>query len=795
MTDESKQAAVPSGRAWVVFAGMVVVALGFFARAAFSSDVFIAGDTLRAFYPMRAFWAERVSTFDLPEWYAYDGFGQSFLGIFLSGAFHPTSLFHLVLPLGAAVKLTVLSCYPVAMLGVWALLREYGVPRPGALFGACCFAFSGYLVCITNNPTYLLAASTVPAALWGAVRFLRAPSARRLAVGAGLLALVAFAGDAQGFAMTNALVVLVALVDPEAGGWRRRVTTCAALVVTGALLSAPQLFPAAGLVLSGEPGARSVVEAQRFSLHPLRLGELLMGPYLADKHGLRGVPDVVVWNLVPSGGFGRVWVDSIYVGTPACVLALAGLWACARRPRAWVLAGAWVLLLALCLGDSLPLYGWVYQVLPLWRPFRYPEKLVPLVTLGLAVAAGLGWKHCLVEDGTRRAVVGAGLVLGALGGVVALGEAAGGWWTRGVLTPRWPEVPPVVVGGLSGNVVWAGAVTAVLALACAALAWPWGAARLRAGLFVALELGALVWAHEPLYVLAPAELLELSPPFADRIRERVPAGEPVRVGSSVRAIGNARAVPGLDHHGRLSLGFTTGLLPDTATLWGLESANGYMPGESVRVRGLRRDVSRWYGELAPRLGTPFSVHSTRAGSGVVLPPTVRVLAEDPLFETKLVEHPEALARVLLARPRCVAGKDEALGLLLTGPLPPRDVAVVECAGGPLPEASERLTGTVRVERPSPEHLLAEVEASEPAVLVINDAWQPGWTAWVDGRETAILPANVAVRAVAVPAGQHQVELRYRTPGLRLGLLVALGTLLAWVLLERMGRHATGKATT
>ncbi|NTX38254.1 YfhO family protein [Myxococcus sp. CA033] len=114
-------------------------------------------------------------------------------------------------------------------------------------------------------------------------------------------------------------------------------------------------------------------------------------------------------------------------------------------------------------------------------------------------------------------------------------------------------------------------------------------------------------------------------------------------------------------------------------------------------------------------------------------------------------------------------------------LPPRDTAIVECAE-PLPEASAGLTGTVKVERPSPEKLIVDVEASEAAVLVVNDAFQPGWTAMVDGSEVPILPANVAVRAVAVPAGQHRVEMLYRTPGLRAGLLVGFGTLLTLCLL-------------
>ncbi|NTX38252.1 hypothetical protein HUA78_27775 [Myxococcus sp. CA033] len=210
--------------------------------------------------------------------------------------------------------------------------------------------------------------------------------------------------------------------------------------------------------------------------------------------------------------------------------------------------------------------------------------------------------------------------------------------------PRWPEVPSAVVGGLSGNVVWTGAMTAVLALSCAALVRFEGARRLSGGLLVALEFGALMWAHEPLYVLAPAELLETPPPFAEHVRQSVPPGEPVRVVTSVRSVGPERSVPGLDYHGKMSLAFLTGMLPDTTTLWGIESANGYMPGENVRVRRLREDLAHWLGQVAPRLATPFSVHSAWGGGELVLPPSARVVAEDPLFETKLVVHPEAVPK-------------------------------------------------------------------------------------------------------------------------------------------------------
>ncbi|WP_147445789.1 YfhO family protein [Corallococcus aberystwythensis] len=743
----------------------------FFFRATFTRDVFLAGDTLRAFYPMRAYWASRVSRGEFPDWFPYDGFGQSFPAIFISGVFHPTTLLHLMLPLGAAVKLTVLLCFPVALLGTAALLREWGVPRAGALFGALTFTFSGYLVCITNNPTYLLPASTVPAALWGVLRFVRRPSAVRLTVGGGLLALVAFGGDAQAFAVTQALGVLVALTEPVTapGTWARRAGACLLLVVTGGLLAAPQLLPAAGLVMSGEPGARSLAEAQYFSLHPLRVGELVLGPFLTEPVGIRGIPEVVVQKLIRMRGFTRAWVDSLYVGTPACVLALAGVVASWRQRRTWVFVGAWLLLLALVLGASLPVYGWVYQLLPLWRPFRYPEKLGSFLVLGLAVGAGLGWRRCLGPGGAPRAVIVAGVAVAALCAAVVLGEAVGGLWTRGWVLPHWPEAPAAAIEGLSDNVVRMGATSAGLALLCAVLAWR---PRLAVGLVV-LQGAALFLENGPLYQVSPAEMLETPPPFAERIRASAPPGEPVRVNTRVTGYW-APPLAGYEFKDRLSLGQLAVLAPDTSVFWDIESAASYLPGRSSRLLRLMGDSRRWPFELAPRLSTPFTVTRTQELPGA-LPPGARVLAQESLFRTTLLGHPQAPARIHLARPECVATLDEAFARM-TAPEPPASgTAIVECPG-PLPVEAASGTGGVSVSRESPEHFAVEVEAAAPSVLVVNDAYLPGWTATLDGEPVPILAANVAVRAVPVPAGRHTVVMRYRTPGLVPGLWLGALTL-------------------
>ncbi|GMU09723.1 YfhO family protein [Corallococcus caeni] len=777
MSDQERGAAV--GRwGWVAVAALLWGL--FFFRAFSTSGVFMGGDTLRDFYPMRHYWASRVLAFEFPDWLPYDGLGQSFPGIFITGTFHPMLWLHLVLPLGLAAKVTLLTCFPLALGGTYALVRAWEVPRAGALFAGVTFAFCGYLVCSTGNPKYLQAASTLPGALWLALRFLRQPGLPRLTLAGMGLALLAFAGDAQAFVMANALVVCVAALDPHAGPWRRRAGACALLILAGGLLAAPQLLPAAALTAASEPGARSLGEAQRFSLHPLRLWELFLGPFLADAEGTQGIPYAVVTHLVPSGGFGRAWVDSVYLGVPACVLALAGGVASFRRWRTWAFVVLWALLLALCLGDALPVYGWAYHLVPFWRPFRYPEKLVPLVSLGLAVAAGLGWKRCLGEGGAVRAVVGVGLLVALPCAGLALAEGGRQWWSEHWLRPRWPDVPGPVLQGLSDNVVATAATAALLAFACAALALLRERPVPRGALLVALQWGALMRANEPLYQLSPAELLSTPPPFVEHIRAAVPPGERVRVASSLRETAPPR-LPGLSYNDSLHLTLLSALAPDMVALWGLDSANEYLPGVSSRVRQLKVDRMQWFTRLAPRLGTRFLACATSEYAALAPRLSARSTIAEPVLGLSLVEYADALPRVYLARPECVADRDAAARRMLSATLPPPDVAIVECTA-PLPAAPEGPLGPVRVAPGTPEHLTLEVEARAPAVVVVNDALQPGWRATVDGQDVPILPANVAVRAVAVPAGRHVVELHYRTPGLTAGLVVGavawLGLLLA-----------------
>jgi hypothetical protein len=65
-----------------------------------------------------------------------------------------------------------------------------------------------------------------------------------------------------------------------------------------------------------------------------------------------------------------------------------------------------------------------------------------------------------------------------------------------------------------------------------------------------------------------------------------------------------------------------------------------------------------------------------------------------------------------------------------------------------------------------------VQTAAPGFLFVSDAYFPGWRAWVDGQAAEIYQANLAFRALYVPAGVHEVVMRYVPASVRWGLVIS-----------------------
>ncbi len=74
------------------------------------------------------------------------------------------------------------------------------------------------------------------------------------------------------------------------------------------------------------------------------------------------------------------------------------------------------------------------------------------------------------------------------------------------------------------------------------------------------------------------------------------------------------------------------------------------------------------------------------------------------------------------------------------------------------------------------------ESPVPALLLLSDMMAPGWAVQVDGLDHQLLVADLVLRAVALPAGEHTVRFYYGDPSVKAGLgLTMTGLIMAIVL--------------
>ena len=155
--------------------------------------------------------------------------------------------------------------------------------------------------------------------------------------------------------------------------------------------------------------------------------------------------------------------------------------------------------------------------------------------------------------------------------------------------------------------------------------------------------------------------------------------------------------------------------------------------------------------------------------------TARLNLQSGLFEPS----PGALPRVFappLATP--ARGREDAAARLPS--LDPARETGVEGLAAPIPENGG---ATVRITGYEGGRYQVQYHAQRPTLLRVAVPYFPGWRAEVDGHAAQVLPADLALVGVVVPAGDHQLALRYRSTWFSAGAAISLLSwlaLLAWL---------------
>jgi len=158
-------------------------------------------------------------------------------------------------------------------------------------------------------------------------------------------------------------------------------------------------------------------------------------------------------------------------------------------------------------------------------------------------------------------------------------------------------------------------------------------------------------------------------------------------------------------------------------------------------------------------------------------------------DEKVYENPDAFPRAFVVeRARRFSSRGELLNALEGATSEElRSVAFLEQDVGALPAESGPVGEAATLVADSVDRVVFRVRSGAPAVLVVTDAYLPGWQATVNGRAEPVFPADDCFRGLRVPAGQSEVVLSYRPSYTRSGFLLAAAGVLVLAMVATLAR--------
>jgi len=745
------------------------------------------GEGVIYYLPLRELVAEHWRAGRWPLWNPYTFAGMPLLADCQAGALYPPNLLFLVLPPVPAMNVLMLLTHTTTAWGMLFLLREYRVGAWAALIGSATLTFSSFMVAHMGHVTVVNAACWLPWLCWAAHRYCATRHS-------GYPQLVVYSVITVGM-----MVVMLAV---RRFGRSREWVCVAGLVASlalGGLLAGAQVVPSVEMSrLTGRPLEANASVYGHYHLPPSHT-PLLWFPQLLGAQCENPFSPVFWgrWNFVETAG---------YAGLLPWML-LAAAWAtrgAGRFGRGWALIGLAHLVLAW--GPRTPL-GWALYYVPLYNSFQAPGRHLLGLALALGVCAAVGAQALIEADSPRRrrlAASGAGLLLVIMVSMMAVLLAVG--WGYHFALGHLSAFAGALGPPPSRSPIHAAPVALIMPIALAALSagvlivwarWQtrWGRVALAAVLFIDLGLAtslcAWAWRHRGQYRIAsaPAQVAELL--------ARPGPGEPPPRYVLFGPWGETYA---LNAQGNIRQRFA--------------SLHGYGPFQLRRYAEVAGGMTHG-GELDDEafLGPHHRGLDLLSGRYVIVQCAVgrvEALEAGDRYVERCRFNGARVLENLRARPRAWVVHEHAVlntardvrraietGLLPGGrPFDPGRVALLDAAdvpdGGCLPTAGPAPGGpaaagaaSVTWQSYETDLLSLTVMTERAGLLVLSEPFDAGWRARVDGSAAAVLRVNHMLRAVRVPAGTHQVELRYEPASLRIGLTASgVGVLAVLALLAR-----------
>jgi hypothetical protein len=705
---------------------------------------------------------------DVPLWNPSIMTGRPFEADAQSAIFSPFSVPAYLLPFLTALGWIAVLKLWVASFGTFLLARALGMRFAGAMLAAVIYGFCLWEVTWLSYP-HASVWALIPLLLVAVDRAVRRPDTRGAWPLAALTGLQLLCGHPESsFHAEVAAVVFGALrAYGLRAGWRRPLLAFAGATAFGFALAAVAVLPFLELLSRSSDIHQRAGTAQE-NHAPLKDA---LGIFLPDWYGRPTQTPLRLFLLA------RAW----YGGALALMCAAAALLIRPTRGRvATALLGAACMMVVL----GVPPVFQIVTHLPIFSG-GHNGRLAILALLCLALLAGWGLDDLgptasggVCPARPRRRAVWAAAAIFALPILYAIlrGRTALDAVGKGLKTAWGFATPPADEAIIHAAAVWEWALPAAAGLVLIALlVRRRGRPELLAGLVVLVAFLDLARAGMGYNPAIPRD-------FATQ-----PDTPAIRL---ARAAAPERVV-------------ATGDIPQDALP---------MNHDLAEPRGYDLPVERRYDRLWRRYLSPeFATQSGPYPQGIPLslpkvdPTRLRLLdvlgtryvmqpLSDPAIHVpglRLVhDGPDArLYRSDATQPRAVvvgaqqpvASGEAALHAIAAPGFDLRRTVVTEKPVSGFPLGKAPAAGSARiVPGDDPDKLVVDVAVQREGMLVVSDAWDPGWKATVDGKDAKVERVNYVMRGVRVGPGAHRVEFRYEPWSFTAGWIVSLAALLVLV---------------
>ncbi len=807
-----------SRRNWLVAMVPLGLWLALFGRYLFAADGVAPaerdGDFYLFAYPLADVAFEMLGRGTIPHWNPYTDCGVPLLVSVQQGVLYPPNWIHLLVSTERAFCLLIVAHTLLAGVGTWLYCRGRGCSSEASAVAAMVFIGGGTgLVHFHEGQAMIVhAIAWWPWILWQLDRLARRRSAGGLAGLAGLLALQFLAGCPI-FTLVMAWMIPIYL-PVFSMDWSDRLSRANLGRLAGAVASAllalglvmAVLWPAIEFMEQAHRGELSLEVAETHSIPPAHWGRAIVPGLMGDP--LKGTywGDLQNWNAM------------FHSGVVALVLAACGVFSRHRKDAVW-----WTVitlgLASYCLGGVV--YTVCYLYVPGFNLFRRPIVLRLFLLFSVAVMAALG---CDAVQGASRRRGGSRVMFVASGlGLAGLIYGVAGWIGQ-IEPPDW-WLSLVRASDGAGELVarvdlqferFAELSREMVLVASTVVA-------------VALALGYSRWRRQPavgtmgLLLVMAAELFVMGSPWLQSSEVDEKAAPSHRVAEALAGkTGDFRLACLCDESSRLfnrfaidrfhTLGGAEDLIPGrfSSFLFAISGQPPFLQHVFAFGPDTPRPVKRQFFDL---LGVRYYVCPRGAHRTYAVDLAGDRMVKEGVFTYRdevydLFENASARQRVVIVHDWTQvdsleslekrAGSERKLLVALEERLRPLIKQGFE--GGtfveeqlPRPDGAETARGSesVTLVQRQAHRVTVRVKLARAGLVVFSDTWTPDWKATVDGRVERVVPANMFMRAVPCPAGEHTISVYYESESFRRGSVVSLVSLVVWLvlmLLEPLSRR-------